>query len=64
MQGADKGSSGELDGAGLRIGLVRARFNEAVTDAIATACLSELERLEVEAGAKPADGVVQISIQP
>ncbi|MFO1266668.1 MAG: 6,7-dimethyl-8-ribityllumazine synthase [Rubrivivax sp.] len=49
MQGADKGSSGELDGAGLRIGLVRARFNEAVTGTIATACLAELERLEVEA---------------
>ncbi len=50
MQGADKGNSGELDGAGLRIGIVRARFNELLTDAMARACLSELERLEVEAG--------------
>ncbi|MBK9136253.1 MAG: 6,7-dimethyl-8-ribityllumazine synthase [Betaproteobacteria bacterium] len=50
MQAADKGSSGELDGAGLRIGIVRARFNDAVTGAIAQACLAELERLEVEAG--------------
>jgi len=50
MQAADKGSSGELDGAGLRIGIVRARFNEAITTAIAEACLGELERLEVESG--------------
>ena len=50
MQDADKGSSGELDGAGLRIGIVRARFNEPVTQAIVRACLSELERLEVEDG--------------
>lgn len=50
MQAADKGSSGELDGAGLRIGIVRARFNEAITTATAEACLGELERLEVEAG--------------
>jgi 6,7-dimethyl-8-ribityllumazine synthase len=50
MQDADKGSSGELDGAGLRIGIVRARFNEAITDAIARACLSEFERLEVDNG--------------
>jgi 6,7-dimethyl-8-ribityllumazine synthase len=50
MQAADKGSSGELDGAGLRIGIVRARFNESLTDTIVRACLSELERLEVEDG--------------
>ena len=50
MQGADKGSSGELDGAGLRIGIVRARFNEAITGAMAQACLGELDRLEVESG--------------
>ena len=50
MQQADKGSSGELDGAGLRIGIVRARFNEALTQAIVGACLQEFERLEVDAG--------------
>ena len=49
MQEADKGSSGELDGAGLRIGIVRARFNEPVTAAMARGCLAELERLDVEA---------------
>jgi 6,7-dimethyl-8-ribityllumazine synthase len=48
MQAADKGSSGELDGAGLRIGIVRARFNESITGSMAKACLAELERLEVE----------------
>ncbi|MCW5633340.1 MAG: 6,7-dimethyl-8-ribityllumazine synthase [Rubrivivax sp.] len=50
MKDADKGKSGELDGAGLRIGIVRSRFNEPITDAIARACLSELERLEVDDG--------------
>ena len=48
MQEADKGSAGELDGAGLRVGIVRARFNDAVTSATAEACLTELERLEVD----------------
>ena len=50
MQGADKGTAGELTGEGLRIGIVRARFNEALTSKLAEACLSELERLDVEAG--------------
>ena len=49
MQGADKGTAGELAGAGLRIGIVRARFNEAITNRLAEACLAELERLDVEA---------------
>jgi len=48
MQDADKGTTGELLGEGLRIGIVRARFNDAITLALARACLSELERLEVE----------------
>lgn len=51
MQAADKGTSGELIGEGLRIGIVRARFNDSVTGRIAEACLAELERLDVE----PAD---------
>ena len=50
MQEADKGSSGELDGAGLRIGIVRARFNDVITNTVARACLSELDRLEVDGG--------------
>jgi 6,7-dimethyl-8-ribityllumazine synthase len=48
MQQADKGNSGELDGAGLRIGIVRARFNDSLTQACANACVGELLRLEVE----------------
>lgn len=50
MKDADQGSAGELIGEGLRIGLVRARFNEALTNKLAQACLAELERLDVEAG--------------
>jgi 6,7-dimethyl-8-ribityllumazine synthase len=48
MQGADQGSSGDLAGEGLRIAIVRARFNDTVTSTLAEACLTELERLEVD----------------
>ncbi len=52
MQGADQGrlaeDSGSLVGEGLRIGIVRARFNDAITKKLAEACLAELERLEVD----------------
>jgi 6,7-dimethyl-8-ribityllumazine synthase len=48
MQTADQGSTGELGGEGLRIGIVRARFNDVLTTRMAAACLSELERLEVD----------------
>ena len=48
MQGADQGSAGELIGESLRIGIVRARFNDAITQKLATACLAELDRLDVE----------------
>jgi 6,7-dimethyl-8-ribityllumazine synthase len=50
MQGADKGSAGELIGEGLRIGIVRARFNEALTSKLVEACLAELDRLDVDDG--------------
>ena len=50
MKDADQGSAGELIGEGMRIGIVRARFNEALTNKLAEACLAELERLDVEAG--------------
>jgi 6,7-dimethyl-8-ribityllumazine synthase len=50
MQEADKGTPGELIGEGLRVGIVRARFNEAITLKLAEACLAELERLDVERG--------------
>lgn len=48
MQDADKGTTGELLGEGLRIAIVRARFNDALTQTLARACLAELERLEVD----------------
>ena len=50
MQGADQGQAAELVGEGLRIGIVRARFNDAITRKLAEACLAELERLEVDDG--------------
>ncbi len=46
MQHADKGDIA-LDGKGLRIGIVQARFNEAITDALAQACRGELAALGV-----------------
>ena len=48
MNNADQGDAGELIGEGLRIGIVQARFNDALTRKLAQACLAELERLEVE----------------
>jgi 6,7-dimethyl-8-ribityllumazine synthase len=49
MLGADKGDGGELQGEGLRIGIVQARFNDAVTARLAEACLTELAALGVAA---------------
>ena len=43
MQGSDKGSAQYLDGHGLRIGIVQARFNESITNALAAACRDALE---------------------
>ncbi|MDE2370945.1 MAG: 6,7-dimethyl-8-ribityllumazine synthase [Burkholderiales bacterium] len=48
MRNADQGSAGELIGEGLRIAIVRARFNDALTGKLVQACLAELERLEVD----------------
>jgi len=47
MQGADKGREGRLEGRDLRIGIVQARFNAALTDKLAESCLAELEALGV-----------------
>ncbi|VTU18472.1 6,7-dimethyl-8-ribityllumazine synthase [Variovorax sp. SRS16] len=47
MQHANKGTGAPLDGKGLRIGIVQARFNEDITDALAKACRSELAALGV-----------------
>lgn len=48
MFGADKGVADKLDGKKLAIGIVQARFNESVTNALAEACKSELLLLGVE----------------
>ncbi|MFA7666715.1 MAG: 6,7-dimethyl-8-ribityllumazine synthase [Burkholderiaceae bacterium] len=40
----------DLDGVGLRIGIVQARFNEPVGNALREACLTELIDLGVDAG--------------
>ena len=42
MFGADKGTADRLDGRELVIGIVQARFNQGVTDALAQACREEL----------------------
>jgi 6,7-dimethyl-8-ribityllumazine synthase len=47
MQQADKGEAAELDGTDLRIGIVQARFNDAITRALAKSCTDELVALGV-----------------
>jgi 6,7-dimethyl-8-ribityllumazine synthase len=50
MQHANQGESFNLDGSGLSIGIVQARFNADITGALAAACLAELAALGVDAG--------------
>ena len=50
MLAAEKGTSDKLDGQSLSIGIVQARFNEDVTNALAEACLRELAALGVDEG--------------
>ena len=38
MLNADKGAASGLDGSKLHIGIVQARFNEGITNALAKAC--------------------------
>jgi 6,7-dimethyl-8-ribityllumazine synthase len=47
MFGAEKGQADRLVGRKLYIGIVQARFNESVTNALATACKRELIALGV-----------------
>ncbi|MBV5292604.1 MAG: 6,7-dimethyl-8-ribityllumazine synthase [Curvibacter lanceolatus] len=47
MFGAEKGTSDKLDGKKLHIGIVQARFNESITNALADACKAELAALGV-----------------
>ncbi|WP_309679689.1 6,7-dimethyl-8-ribityllumazine synthase [Polaromonas sp.] len=48
MFGAEKGSADKLDGKKLSIGIVQARFNESITNALAEACKQELAALGVD----------------
>ncbi len=47
MQNAEQGSAIDLDGSHLAIGIVQARFNESITNALADACLQELAAMGV-----------------
>ena len=48
MLGAEKGRAARQGGKGLAIGIVQARFNQSVTDALARACKGQLLELGVE----------------
>ncbi len=48
MFSAEKGLTDRLDGRKLAIGIVQARFNESVTNALADACRQELAALGVD----------------
>lgn len=48
MQTADKGTTPPLNGSGLNIAIVQARFNTPITDALTQAAQAELVRLGVE----------------
>jgi 6,7-dimethyl-8-ribityllumazine synthase len=47
MQDADKGTAARLDGQSLHIGVVQARFNAEITNALEQACRAELLALGV-----------------
>ena len=47
MLNANQGAAPPLDGATLRIGIVQARFNAHITDALAAGCVQELRALGV-----------------
>ncbi len=47
MQHANQGTAANLDGEGLAIGIVQARFNADITDKLAESCLAELAALGV-----------------
>ena len=49
MKNADRGVAAELDGSDLRVAIVQARFNAALTEQLARSCITELEALGVAA---------------
>ena len=51
MLHAEKGTAPQLNGHGLRIGIVQARWNEGITNALADASRQELQALGVAADA-------------
>lgn len=51
MLHAEKGTAQQLNGQGLRIGMVQARWNESITNTLANACHHELLTLGVKAEA-------------
>ncbi|HLO93129.1 MAG TPA: 6,7-dimethyl-8-ribityllumazine synthase [Burkholderiaceae bacterium] len=57
MQGADKGQQAALDGQDLRIGIVQARFNETLTNALAQSCLEALAAMGV-----PGDQIRHVTV--
>lgn len=57
MFGAEKGKADRLDGKDLHIGIVQARFNESITDTLASAALGELAALGV-----PQDNITLVKV--
>ncbi len=57
MQHANQGDAAQLDGSGLSIAIVQARFNADITGKLAEACLAELAALGV-----PADGIRHVTV--
>lgn len=57
MLHAEKGSAPRLDGSKLHIGIVQARFNEGITNALAAACRAELLALGVAQ-----ENITQVSV--
>ena len=57
MLGAEKGKAVNLDGSKLRIGIVQARFNQGITNALAEACVGELKALGVSE-----DNIVHVTV--
>ena len=49
MQGSDKGTLAGLNGEHLRVGIVRARFNDSVTAGLREACVAQLTAMGVQA---------------
>jgi 6,7-dimethyl-8-ribityllumazine synthase len=57
MFGAEKGKADRLDGKDLHIGIVQARFNESITNTLASAALGELAALGV-----PQDNITLVKV--